>query len=125
MSNTFYPIKLLDITAQLHRYKDDFREANYSLHMPNDGKDRYAVCSPTVNKLTKPEGTPYNTRMRLALLHENPTLTSDHYLLERYVDDELVESTRLIDLDDALASAIEAEIYNILLRKKGLTITLM
>lgn len=125
MSNTFFPIKLLDITVAMHPHVGDSTAANTYLNMPDDGKDRHVLCSPTVNRLTKPEGTPFNTRMRLALLHNDPMLDAAHYRLERYVDGELVESTGLVELDDALASAIEAEIYNFLLRKQGKTITLM
>lgn len=125
MSNTFFMMKLVSIAAALSKHHLKFRDANQGLNVPDDGKCRYIVCSPSVNKLCKPEGSPFNTRMRIALPKDGQSLDPSDYRLERYVDGELTISLKLVEINEDLALAIEAEIYNHLLREFDVVISLM
>lgn len=132
MSGNIFAVKLLSLHRALTTtgvLAGLVRAANHhGVEYPSDNKERILLNTPEVMKAVCKTNKVKNCRVRIAF-PACPTFNElvDHTTFEVYAVDKapVSDPVRVVDLDDEISSAVQAELFWHLLKAKGIEIPMM
>lgn len=128
MSNTFFPIKLMEIHLAITKCSKHFPIQNCMITPPDDNRIRYVMCSPNVRNaaIRLIDEFPYNIRIRLVMPQKCDLINVDKMAaVEVYVNKDLQYSCKLMEAPIELALALEVEILTNIMREYHCNINTM
>jgi hypothetical protein len=131
MSGNLFAVKVMAIVAALRACKDKIdtnnRECRGVAVGPNDGKIRMLLWSPEVATEVRRKFEVKDCRIRFAFEAKAPSFGLDEAYLEVYdvEGNPLTDPIKAPKLDDALANAVQVELFHFLLKQHGVDIPML